>query len=136
MGSGFINRGRLETMAAAGASSCSRKVRAESVSVALHDPHAGKTLAEQRAKIRIEFDEREAAGLDAAQEQRAGNDAGAGSEFDDRAGDKGIDGARHRLSQGRAGRHHGADQPRIVEPGPEKPHFIGETALCALPRCT
>ena len=114
-------------MAAAGSLHDVFEQTAQTVSVALHHGRGRIARAQQPAKIGIEFDQHQPRRIDAALNHRFRHRAGAGSEFDNRAGAERIDIARHHARQRLARRHHSAGAQRFIDPGTKKLHLVIET---------
>ena len=124
-----MNSGRPETNAAAGSRSTPASVSSQIVGIALHDVDRRKALAQQPAEVRIELDQREPRGIDAALDQRFGDRPGAGAELDDRPGGLGIDVVRHDPRQRLARRRHRADGQRLLDPGAQETEFVAVEVL-------
>jgi hypothetical protein len=84
-------------------------------------------VAQQRAEARIKFDQHQALLIDAMLDQRVGDRAGAGPQFDHRCGRLDVDILRHGAGQHTARRHHGAHVKRLLDPRAKETNFVVET---------
>ena len=98
----------------------------QAVGVALDDGRPRVAAGEQPAELRIEFDEDQPLGRDAARDQRLRHGTGPWPEFDDRACAAGVHVAGHGPGQESARRRYGTRVERIFEPGADEPGLVGE----------
>lgn len=100
----------------------------EVASVHLQDAGSREALTEKLSELRAGFDEGEVAFADALVEERLGEDAGTGAEFDDGAG-VAADFAGDEACEGRAGGRDGANLGGVRADGPQKGERVLEVSF-------
>ncbi len=126
MVSGLVNSGSPETTAAAGRSSTPLERAPQAVGIALHHGRGREARLQQPAEGRIEFDQHQPRRIDALLDDCLGHRTGARTELDDRARHVRIEVGRHGAGERLAGRRHGAERQRLLDPGADEADLVVE----------